>query len=69
MTLECDSTTHALGTNSRRDFLKAVAAVAAVAERTIPSPHNGAVVKAASVRLSQVLGLPSWRHSGSRSGA
>jgi uncharacterized membrane protein len=43
--------------------------IAAVAERTIPSPHDGAVVKAASVRLSQVLGVPSGRPSGSPSGA
>ncbi len=33
--------------------------VAAVAERTIPSPHDGAGVKAALVRLFHVLDLPS----------
>ncbi len=42
--------------------------IAAVAERTIPSPHDGAVVKAASVRLSQVLGEPSGQSSGRPSG-
>jgi len=42
--------------------------IAAVAERTIPSPHDGAVVKAASVRLSQVLAMPSGRPSDFPSG-
>ena len=35
--------------------------IAAVAERTIPSLHDGAVVKAASLRLSQVLEAPNRR--------
>jgi len=43
--------------------------IAAVAERTILSPHDGAGVKAASVRLSQVLDSPSGRPPSCPSGA
>jgi uncharacterized membrane protein len=43
--------------------------IAAVAERTITSPYDGAGVKAASERLSQVLATQAGRLSGSPSGA
>ena len=39
----------------RQTLRKQADLIVAVAERTIPSPHDGAGVKAASVRLSQVL--------------
>lgn len=43
--------------------------IAAVAERTIASDHDGAGVKTAWVRLYQALDAPSFRPSGSPSGA
>lgn len=58
------------GNARRRQALRQQAVlIAAVAERTIPSPHDGAGVKAASERLCQVLDTPTGRLPGSLPGA
>ncbi|HBO44175.1 MAG TPA: DUF2254 domain-containing protein, partial [Planctomycetaceae bacterium] len=46
-------------TRRRQSLRQQAELIAAVAERTIPSPHDGEGVRAASVRLSQVLDVPS----------
>ncbi len=47
----------------RQSLRKQAGLIAAVAERTIPSPHDGAGVKAASVCLFRVLDTPCLRHA------
>ncbi len=56
-------------TRRRQSLRQQAELIVAVAERSIPSPHDGAGVRAASVRLSQVLDVPSGRPPGSLSGA
>ena len=52
----------------RRQLLRQQAdLIAAVADRTIPSPHDSTCVKAVWVRLSQVLDVPSGQRPGSPS--
>jgi uncharacterized membrane protein len=56
-------------TRRRQSLRQQADLIAAMADRTIPSPHDCAGVKAALLRLSQVLAVPSGRSPGTPLGA